>query len=102
MSGEMKMDPRLSIVPNLDVDALLDEAKREGIRAYVLPGTGVVGRASFFDAVRATLPLDPPLLGTRSWDALSDSLWEGLRTLDTDRVLIIWPNSTTMARAAPA
>lgn len=96
----MEFNPGLTVVANLDPDALLLKAKQEGIPAYVLTSTGVLGRESFFDAVRASLPLDPPLLGSRSWDALSDSLWEGLHTIDADRVIIIWPNSAAMCSAS--
>lgn len=51
---------------------------------------------SFFDAVRATLPLDP-LVGSRSWDALSDSLWEGLYLHAGLRCAILWPGADTLA-----
>jgi hypothetical protein len=98
----MKMEPGLTMMAHWDMDAVAQEATRNGIPTYVLPDTGVVGRESFFEAVRTSLPLDPPLLGTRSWDALSDSLWEGLHALDADRVVIMWPNSATMFRAATA
>ncbi|MGH9883567.1 MAG: barstar family protein [Pyrinomonadaceae bacterium] len=35
-------------------------------------------------------------LSIKSWDALSDSLWEGLWALSADRILIIWPHSDRM------
>jgi hypothetical protein len=48
------------------------------------------GKKRFFGAVRRVLPLNPPLLRSASWDALSDSLFEGLRSLDSDRITILW------------
>jgi len=66
----------------------------------VLPTTGIVDRSSFFDAVRATFPLDPPLIGSHSWDALSDSLWEGLHTSAARRIAIMWQGTRTMATSA--
>src|SRR5438105_14851542 len=46
-------------------------------------------RSTFFDAVRDTLPLDPPPHGDRSWDALADSLSGGLYLLADNLVVII-------------
>jgi hypothetical protein len=46
----------------------------------------------FFEAMKALLPLDPPLVGNRSWDALSDSLWSGLDQLAADNIAIVWPS----------
>ena len=88
------------MVANLDADAILREARQDGTPAYVLPSAGLVNRDSFFEAVRRSLPLDPPLVGTRSWDALSDSLWGGLDALNNNRIVIIWPNSVGMSRAS--
>nr|WP_238153914.1 barstar family protein [Streptomyces xinghaiensis] len=56
---------------------------------------------AFFDAVRRTLPLDPPLAGWRSWDALADSLWEGIHVLERDRVVLLWPDAASFAEASP-
>jgi hypothetical protein len=50
-------------------------------------------RAGFFDEVRRKLPTDPPVLTSRSWDALSDSLWEGLRLANGTKVIIVWRGS---------
>lgn len=95
----MDDEPGLRVVPDLDCDAAREAARRAGATSYVLP-RGVVDRASFFDAVRATLPLDPPLQGSASWDALADSLWEGLHQAGARRVWICWPDADAMARAA--
>ncbi|NJP99981.1 barstar family protein [Streptomyces zingiberis] len=62
---------------------------------------GDPGRAAFFDAVRRTLPLDPPLVGSGSWDALSDSLWEGIHGQRCERVVIVWPDAASFAEASP-
>lgn len=86
----------------LDVAAIQRQATHEGFTALVLPGHGVIDRSSFFDAVRETLPLDPPLVGSLSWDALSDSLWEGLYEHSSKRLAIIWPGAGDMATRAAA
>jgi hypothetical protein len=97
----MKLQPGLTTIENMNVDALVKQAKEEGRATYVLPGTEIRSSQSFFEAIRAALPLDPPIVGSRSWDALSDSLWGGLDSLDATRVLILWPNSSAMRRSAP-
>ncbi|WP_394821256.1 barstar family protein [Pendulispora albinea] len=83
---------------NLDVSAVLDLAKRSGMAAYVL--SNVTDRDGFFNAIRAGLPLDPPLVSNRSWDALLDSLRGGLHVADARRVVIVWPGIDAMEPAA--
>lgn len=85
----------------MNVEAILREAHLAGLTTFALP-RGIADRASFFDAIRATLPLDPPLVGRHSWDALSDSLWEGLYGHDALRIVILWPETGKMAAAARA
>jgi hypothetical protein len=98
----MELRPGLTRVEALDVEEIRREAEQTGHSTFVLPADGIVDRGSFFDAVRATLPVDPPLLGSRSWDALSDSLWQGLYAHPALRIAILWPNAGAMARTAPA
>jgi hypothetical protein len=95
----MRLKQGLSHVRHLDVEAMTREAESSGFRVFVLP-SGIDSRESFFDAVRETFPMDPPLLGSRSWDALSDSLGGGLYSIDEDRILIVWPNSGGFATSA--
>jgi len=45
---------------------------------------------------------EPPVVSARSWDAMSDSLWEGLHQLPGPRIVILWPNARVMAHEAPA
>lgn len=96
----MDLTQGLREVGGLDVEATRREAQEAGYATFVLPAEGIVDRSSFFDAVRVTLPLDPPLVGSRSWDAFSDSLWQGLYTHPEGRVAILWPNARIMATAA--
>ncbi|MEU4679097.1 barstar family protein [Micromonospora sp. NPDC023737] len=76
-------------------------AHAAGIPIFSLPSRAGAGREAFFDAVRAALPLDPPLLGNRSWDALSDSLFGGLLALGADRILLVWTNAARMVAVSP-
>ncbi len=59
------------------------------------------GQDAFFEAVRASVPLDPPLMSNRKWDALSDSLFGGLAELGADRILLVWTDLAEMVAAAP-
>jgi len=86
----------------LDAEATRRQAEQSGYTTFMLPEKGIVDRVSFFEAVRTTLPLDPPLVGSRSWDALSDSLWEGLYSHPARRIVILWLGTRGMANSAPA
>ncbi len=71
-----------------DFTAIADAA---GSKVVIeLSTAGGSGRKAFFDAVRSAVPLDPPVITERSWDALEDSLWEGLFQLPEDRIVIAW------------
>ena len=97
----MEIKPGLNRIEELDVEATRRQADQTGYTMFVLPEEGIVDRASFFDAVRATFPLDPPLVGSRSWDALSDSLWEGLYRHPARRIAILWLGTQRMASSNP-
>jgi len=84
----------------LDVEATRQKMEQGG-SSFVLPAQRIVDRASFFEAVRATVPLDPPVVSSGSWDALADSLWEGLYTHPARRTAIIWSNARAMEGFAP-
>ena len=82
------------------MEAIRREAEQAGYTTFVLPQKGIIDRGSFFDAVRATFPLDPPLVGSHSWDALSDSLWEGLYRHPAQRIAILWPSTHAISSSA--
>lgn len=98
----MKIQRGLQCSSTIDVAAIRRQATDDGFMTFVLPRFGIVDRPSFFDAIRSTLPLDPPLVGSRSWDALSDSLWEGLYSLQYSKIVIIWPGAGQMSIRAAA
>lgn len=98
----MSHPDRSFLLPAAEAVALVARRHAEGWRVFELP-RGIDGKAAFFDAIRATLPLDPPLTAAAppNWDALADSLWSGLDTLDDARIAIFWPDAQAMADAAP-
>lgn len=83
-----------------DAESLATEAQAQGGTVYFINGSGVVDRDSFFDAVRSTLPVDPPIKSNYSWDALSDSVWSGLDGLETSRILIVWLDSDRLEKSS--
>ena len=66
---------------------------------FELP-SGIRSKADFCQVMRETFPLDPPL-HTDHWDALSDSLWSAIDSLNKERVCIVWRSPDEMRRAAP-
>jgi hypothetical protein len=98
----MEVQPGLTRIGAVDAEAIRRDAERAGYTTLALPEQGIVDKASFFKAVRRTLPLDPPLGIYNVWDALSDSLNEGLYTLPDRRIAILWLGTQSMATSAPA
>src|SRR3977135_1691490 len=62
---EMKLQPGLITVRQADLASYVQKAQEERVPVYMLPRTGIVDRASFFDALRA-----PPCLRTLRSKAL--------------------------------
>jgi Barstar (barnase inhibitor) len=97
----MDLSSNLSIIDPEQADEIMQEAVRCNIPVYLISTDQRVGREAFFDAVRSALPLDPPLMSARSWEALSDSLWEGIRSLGSKHVVALWPDSSLFSEGAP-
>ncbi|WP_369383129.1 hypothetical protein [Streptomyces sp. cg36] len=96
----MVISPGVYEVSGADIAEILDEAARQGVPVFILSTAGRTGREAFFSAVRAALPLDPPLQAVRLvWEALADSLRGGLDALNTPRVVILWPDARPVAGA---
>ncbi len=84
-----------------DVNAISDEKLLSKWLVYKLPNN-IFTEADFWQAMRFHLPLDPPLSSTgNKWDALEDSLWEGLHELKVPGVVIIWPNPILLQKNDP-
>jgi hypothetical protein len=84
-----------------EIEEAMTRARSAGLPVFVISTAGRKDGEAFFDAVRATLPLDPPLRSSRSWDALADSLWEGIRLLESDVAVIVWPDSWQFKKGNP-
>ncbi|WP_326952261.1 barstar family protein [Amycolatopsis sp. NBC_01286] len=97
----MEISPGIIALPEKEVRALYREFRSGGYRVYLLETGFNADREAFFSAVQKTLPLDPPLVSSRSWEALSDSLWEGLVALAESKVVIAWPDAHRMMSVSP-
>jgi hypothetical protein len=94
----MNRDPGIREAAGADWTLIVDELRGMGHYVYVLP-TDIIDKSSFFAAVRATMPLNPPVMH-EEWNALSGSLFEGLLSSEHHRIAIVWPSSTMMAKEA--
>ena len=83
-------------VANLDVEAARSAAGALGATVYVLPSDAINDYIAFFDWIRASVPLDPPIRRAGSWDALKGSLWSGLFSLESPHIVFIWPHVDAM------
>jgi len=75
-------------IADFDVETGARELANCGNRVFLL-ASGIKDKRAFFEGVRRSLPLDPPLVGDHTWDALSDSLWNGLHGVDASAIAII-------------
>lgn len=74
-----------------EISHIICKYKSLGYRIFKLP-KNIQSKDDFFNGIRKVLPLDPPLISNKSWDALDDSLWSGLDSLPENNILIIWPS----------
>lgn len=91
---------RVQIVAHEEGVRIVDAMRRDGWLLLELP-SGLVDRSEFFEAVRTGLPMDPPLGRGLKWDALFDSLFEGMRALPNNRIAVWWPNAGVMRDNEP-
>jgi hypothetical protein len=92
----------VTIIEPGEVEEVKRDALGSDLALYVLRTEEGYGRDGFFDAVRSSLPLDPPLDGPNNkWDALSDSIWWGVFELDTPGAVILWPDAGAMKAFSP-
>lgn len=88
-------------VTGVGADLAAAEAEAAGARVFELVTTDASDRADFFDAVRAALPLDPPLTQSTNWNALADSLWNGIDSLDDQTIVITWRGAADLRVRSP-
>ncbi|MEW2374360.1 hypothetical protein AB0940_34150 [Streptomyces sp. NPDC006656] len=72
----------------VDAGPLLSAWADSGVRVFKVETGRAVERTAIIHAFASVVPTDPPASGW-SWDAFSDSLWEGLYRLEEARVAIV-------------
>lgn len=97
----MESISRLTFVTPVELESVLRDAGWSCASLFTITTEGVSGKGGFFNAVRLTFPLDPPLQSARSWDALADSLFEGLLSVKSARILIVWNGAWSMYNESP-
>ena len=83
-----------------NLEAVESQLRQDGWTVFRLDAN-IVDSVGFFASVRKTLPLNPPVVSDFCWDALSDSLWEGLLELTDKRIAIIWPTASALSSQDP-
>jgi hypothetical protein len=80
-----------------EAHALAAEAQHLGWPVFRIDGPAT--ERELLHAVRSTFPLNPPIESESEihWDALDDSMWEGLCDLGADDVLIWWQEAGRLA-----
>lgn len=92
------MEPGIhQLATSAEAERAIEDAVKSGWQVFRL-GENVSSIDSFFETVRQTLPLDPPVQSC-NWDALEDSLWSGLEALQASNVLIVWPSVNRLSAA---
>ncbi|WP_083266162.1 barstar family protein [Burkholderia lata] len=92
--------PGLYVTDSAEAERIAEKCRRDNWLIIFLPA-GVASKEQFFDAIRSTCPLDPPLSSSRNWDALADSLLMGLDEMEQERVAIFWPDSDRLKTVEP-
>jgi barstar (barnase inhibitor) len=82
-----------------DVLSVISDLENLGSAVFAVTGAPST-KAEFVAAVQESLPLDPPI-HRGVWDALADSLWEGLHQPNRDRIAIVWPYSERLRDGDP-
>jgi hypothetical protein len=84
----------------VEAEQEIESAARQGARIIWLP-SNISDKASFVEEIKTSAPLDPPVT-TPNWDALEDSLWEGIHSVTEESIVIVWPNAELMNARDPA
>jgi hypothetical protein len=77
---------------------LVQRLKRDKVHVIEIESGETV--EELFQALKAQVPMDPPIGGTVNWDALSDSLWAGLDGIATP-VALAWKDAWKLKRHDP-
>lgn len=80
-----------------ELHEVASQLRRQGKPIVVLDGEQVSDRASFVEVLRRAVPLDPPLATGRSLDAIADSLFGGLASVQP--AALLWDKAWLLGEA---
>lgn len=84
------------------VEVAVRSVERAGGRVFRIAGDSIVDQASFVAQLKVSVPLDPPLVTGRSWDAIEDSVFGGIiLAVESGVAALVWVASDVMAHADP-
>ncbi|MCB5164526.1 barstar family protein [Streptomyces bambusae] len=89
----MEFKAGITFIGAEDVGRAVDEALLADLCVLPLRTGGSEDRDAIFEALRRDLPMDPPSHSSRSWDAISDSLFGGLFNVQSAGVVIVWEDA---------
>jgi Barstar (barnase inhibitor) len=88
----------INVVAATDLDRLVAALADEGYVAIVLDGSNITDKASLLAQADIDLPR-PDDLHPHNWDALADTLWNGLVDAAADQLAIVWTGAHHLARS---
>lgn len=88
----------LNLVNEENINGLLIDLSKQGYKVMEIDGRDIFDSKTFFNEVKDTLPFDPPIGRMVNWDAFSDSLWEGICNLGSEKVAIVWTEVHNMLK----
>lgn len=97
----LPLRPGLTFLDRAELAGVEVRAHHLGYAVFRMSTPGPNHREDFFERIRSDYPLDPPLVGSRSWDALYDSWRSGLHQVPQHRIVIVWPDAAGMREQAP-
>ena len=86
----------LNAVATDDLEELLRALSADDITPIRFDGSGVTDKDSFLARADTDLPR-PEDLHPHNWDALADTLWNGLATAEGTMLAIVWTDAHEMA-----
>ena len=86
----------VNCIATQDLERLTGLLERQDFLVIRLDGTNVTDKASFLKQAEADLPR-PTDLFPHNWDALADTLWNGLFDLKANQVALVWTQAQRLA-----
>ncbi|MFD7262588.1 hypothetical protein [Streptomyces sp. NPDC059874] len=83
----MEFSEGIHVLAAEEAGPVLEDLSADGARVFEVDTGGSTDQESIIRGFGDVVPLEPPVHG-RSWEAFGDSLWEGLRLLGEERIVL--------------